>query len=294
MIAVSTYSISTRSARNTIFIRVNQTQQQQLTNQNIISYPRKAIKFCYPSNVRPPAANNIESGINVYFRKYAQVNVLLHRICLLKRNMKLLIVAAACLALAVAGPTRGILDPESAGPIVKDPENINLNPALVPENINVNPALVPENINVGPALVPENINVGPALVPENINVSPALVPENINVGPAIIDDAQPQGALIQVIININNKNHVVDIPVDVPENINNDPAIVPEIKPDPVIIADEAINVAKPEIKPVPAPADISQPEVPVVPSPADIGKPELPSPGLDADNAQNVPDDMN
>ncbi|CAF4862248.1 unnamed protein product [Pieris macdunnoughi] len=174
--------------------------------------------------------------------------------------MKFLVLAAACLAVAVAGPTRGSLIPDSAGPI------------LIPE----------EDISTGPALIPENIATDPALVPENIATDPALIPENISIGPALIDDAQKQSSLVQVIININSKSHVIEIPVEdatIPEveDINVGPAIIEEIKPDPVDIVDESINVGVPDL--------------PLAPSPADIGTPELP--GLDADIAQNIPEEL-
>ncbi|VVC89544.1 unnamed protein product [Leptidea sinapis] len=131
--------------------------------------------------------------------------------------MKFFLVAAACFAVAVAGPTRGILEPESAGPIIIDEDNISVGPAIIK--------------------------------PEESGIS---------VGPAFADNYYPeQPALVQIVININNKSHVVDIPVG-GESINTDPALVvdEEIKPEPVDVIDVA-------------PAEIGQPELPILVDPA-------------------------
>ncbi|VVD05756.1 unnamed protein product [Leptidea sinapis] len=170
-------------------------------------------------------------------------------------NMKFFIIAAACLAVAVAGPARGILTPESAGPIVIEGEGISVGPAIIKpeEGISVGPAIIKpeEGISVGPAIITpeEGISVGPAIIKpeeEGISVGPAFVEseEGISVGPAFVENYVPQQpALVQVVININKKPHVVDIPI-------TQPAIVDEeIKPSPVdVIAIAPVEIGKPEL----------------------------------------------
>ncbi|KAA2237143.1 hypothetical protein F0L74_32790 [Chitinophaga agrisoli] len=178
--------------------------------------------------------------------------------------MKFFLSFAAVVAVAVAGPTKGLVSPGVAGPapIIDDFVPIAVGPAIIDEF---------EPISVGPAIVNEfePISVGPAIVDEFVPIS---------VGPAIVDspplapvaDSTP---LVQIILNINQASSAPIVPgpgVD---------AIIPE----PVIVVDEAEIVAEPVIVvdgPVPKPVQVAD-ITPVAPKPVIVATPIIPAPAV-------------
>ncbi|XP_072939217.1 uncharacterized protein [Epargyreus clarus] len=192
--------------------------------------------------------------------------------------MKFLLLTAALVAVAVAGPTQRLVHigpdfiekPISVGPEIIDQYHpISVGPEIIDQYhpISVGPEIIDQYhpISVGPEIIDQYhpISVGPEIVEEEhpISIGPEIIDEYhpISVGPAIINPpAVASSPMVQIIININKDGQVVGAPeliqnpTDIPEK--------PEIEPTPVDVVDVPIT-----------PVDVV--ELP----PAIIGTPVLP-----------------
>nr|XP_026486854.1 uncharacterized protein LOC113393944 [Vanessa tameamea] len=148
--------------------------------------------------------------------------------------MKIFLIAAACIAVAVAGPAR------FAVPGIVVPEVI--------EN---------ESISVGPAIVEDDyepISVGPAIVPSPVNSPLVQIIVNVKSGsdkPVSVDHPEVDPVIVAPVIipedTIEETDPVIVAPVIIPEESAAEPepvivapVIIPEesaAEPEPVIVA---------------------------------------------------------
>ncbi|KAJ8735872.1 hypothetical protein PYW07_007492 [Mythimna separata] len=183
--------------------------------------------------------------------------------------MKFMLIFATAVAMAVASPYRGLVDPGAAGPAPapKD-EPIAIGPVFLEyEPIAIGPELVELPIVPGPVpVLPEVVMPPVAPSPEQpVIPAPAPVLPEVIAPPVAPAPAPVGNPLVQIILNINGE-------VSSPGVVVPQPPI--EVIPGPIHVVDSA-----------PEPVEIGPA---IVPEPVDIGVPIVPFP------VDNLPEELN
>ncbi|KAM3963169.1 uncharacterized protein ACR2FA_002533 [Aphomia sociella] len=156
-------------------------------------------------------------------------------------NMKFVLIAAAVLSVAVAGPAqRALVMPEVAGPApIVIPDITGPAPIVVPDIAGPAPIVVPDIAGPAPIVVPDIAGPAPIVVPDITGPAPIVVPDIAGPAPIVVPELEP---IVVAPVIIDEPSPVVVGPaiIDEPSPIAVGPAIIDSFEPVPAPVAESS------------------------------------------------------